>query len=621
MEDILFPYENFRKGQKEFISEVDNAIKERKHLIVHAPTGMGKTISTLASSLPYAIKKDFTIFFLTNRHSQHKIIIETLRKIKEKYALDFLVADIIGKKHMCSFDNVEKLSSREFYDYCKELREKDLCPFYTNSKNSLLKVERGLIYDRIKKEGPLTVDQVIKIAAKKFCTFEISADIAKRANIVIADYFHILSPGVRDSFMLRINKEIGKSIIIFDEAHNLSKRSRDLMSETLSTFSIENAIREAKEFEYFNISEALNELKLILEDLKQEKLEKTDESLISRNDIYNKIDEFINYHEFIGDLDFLADLAREKKKRSYSSAVSNFLKAWNIEEEGFTRILQLKKSKFGKEIITANIKCLDPSILFRPLTSNSLSLICMSGTLIPTEMYKDLLGFKDAKTLEFKNPFPTENRLNLIVSGVTTKFTKRSDDMYGLIASKSSTIIRSIPGNIIMFFPSYEILYNISARLRSLLSRTLFLEDPNNNPKERHNLLDEFKRTKDSVLFAVAAGSYGEGIDLPGIIKGVIIVGLPLNKPDLETRQLIDYYDKKYAKGWEYAYTFPAIIKTMQNAGRCIRSETDKGVIIFLEERYKWSSYKKCFPEDMNLIITDHPETDIENFFGNNNKV
>ncbi|MBI2671255.1 ATP-dependent DNA helicase [Candidatus Woesearchaeota archaeon] len=616
MEELFFPYKEFRKGQMEFISEVDLAIKERKHLIVHAPTGMGKTISTIAPSLAYALKKEFTVFFLTNRHSQHKIVLETLRKIKQKYDINFLVADVIGKKHMCSFDDVEKLSSREFYDYCKELREKELCPFYTNSKSKEMKVERELIYEKIKKEGPLTVEQVFNLVNKKFCTFEITADICRKANIIIADYFHILSPGIRDSFLLRINKEIGKSIIILDEAHNLAKRLRELMSETLSTFTIENAIKEAREFEYINISEVLKELKLILDDLKYEKLEKTEESLIKKEEFYERVNAYTDYFQFIGDLYFLADLVREKKKRSYSSGVANFLKAWSInDEEGFTRILQLKKSKIGKEIITLNLKCLDPSILFKPLINNSLSLICMSGTLLPTEMYQDLLGFDEAICKEYKNPFPYENRLNLIVSGVTTKFTKRSNEMYGLIATKASNILEKIPGNILMFFPSYEVMYNISANLRNLTKRKLLLENPANNKEERNELLEEFKTTKNSILLAVAAGSYGEGIDLPGIIKGVIIVGLPLNKPDLETMQLIDYYDKKYAKGWEYAYIFPAIIKTLQNAGRCIRSEKDKGVIVFLEERYKWSTYRKCFPDDLNLVITNSPEVEIEKFF------
>lgn len=615
MDKLLFPYAEYRTGQKEFILEIDKAINEKKHVIVHAPTGMGKTISTLAPTLAYAIKKELTIFFLTNRHSQHKIVLETLRKIKDKYKIDFMVADIIGKKHMCSFEDVDKLSSREFYDYCKELREKDLCPFYTASKSKEAKVEREVLYDKIRKNGPLTIDQVYKLASKKFCTFEITADIAKKSNIIIADYFHILSQGIRDSFLLRINKEMGKSIIIFDEAHNLSRRSRELMSDNLSTYVIENAVKEAREFNNPHIVEALNELKSILDELKESKLEKTDESLITKNEFFQRVSDYIDYFQFIGDLEYLADLVREKKKRSFSSLVAIFLKSWTTDSQGFTRIIKSSKLKTGKDNVNISIRCLDPSILFKPIIQNSSSIICMSGTLVPTEMYKDLLGFDEAVLKEYQNPFPSENRLNVIVNGVTTKFDKRSNEMYEKISNKCSLVLNNVPGNVIIFFPSYDIMYNISVHIRKNTDRKLFFENSAHNKEERVELIDNFKRSKNGILLAVAAGSYGEGIDLPGIVKGVIIVGLPLNRPDLETKELIEYYDKRYAKGWDYAYVYPAIIKTLQNAGRCIRSEKDKGIIVFLEERYKWSMYKKCMPDDLNLIITDDPEKEVKNFF------
>ena len=132
------------------------------------------------------------------------------------------------------------------------------------------------------------------------------------------------------------------------------------------------------------------------------------------------------------------------------------------------------------------------------------------------------------------------------------------------------------------------------------------------------NLLDEFKKHKEegSVLLAVTAGNFGEGVDLPGdLLKAVIVVGLPLQKPSLEIKELINYYDKKFQKGWDYAYIYPAIIKVLQNAGRCIRSEEDKGVIIFLDERFAWESYYKCFPTDQDIKISKLYEKKVEEFF------
>jgi DNA excision repair protein ERCC-2 len=114
----------------------------------------------------------------------------------------------------------------------------------------------------------------------------------------------------------------------------------------------------------------------------------------------------------------------------------------------------------------------------------------------------------------------------------------------------------------------------------------------------------------------VAAGSFGEGVDLPGVVKGVIVIGLPLDRPDLETTELITYYDKKFGKGWEYGYILPAMTRGIQNAGRCIRSESDRGVLVFLDERYPWPRYKSCFPPEWNLKTAPDYAEDISMFFG-----
>ena len=131
-------------------------------------------------------------------------------------------------------------------------------------------------------------------------------------------------------------------------------------------------------------------------------------------------------------------------------------------------------------------------------------------------------------------------------------------------------------------------------------------------------MLENYKGYKEqgAVLLGVSSGSFSEGIDLPGdYLKSVIVVGLPLAKPDLETKQLIEYYDMRFGKGWDYGYVYPAMIRTIQNAGRCIRSKEDKGVIIFLDERYRLQNYFKCFPKDWQMKITRMPIALIEEFF------
>ncbi|MDP2909069.1 MAG: helicase C-terminal domain-containing protein, partial [Nanoarchaeota archaeon] len=278
----------------------------------------------------------------------------------------------------------------------------------------------------------------------------------------------------------------------------------------------------------------------------------------------------------------------------------------------------LKKgfSKKGDAHITLSYRCLDPSMILKPISEEA-RIICMSGTLMPTQMYKDLFGF-EAETKEYNDPFPKQNRLNIIVPKTTTKFTQRDPEMWQKIAVVTSKMINAIPGNSAVFFPSYYILERVNDYLRTLCEKTTFIEHPNMSKEERDMLLEKYKTYKDqgAVLLGCSSGSFGEGIDLPGdYLKAVVIVGLPLSKPDLETKQLIDYYDQRFGKGWDYGYIYPALLKVIQNAGRCIRSEKDKGIRIFLDERYQWQNYYRCFPKDWQIKTTRTPMSMIEEFF------
>ena len=88
-----------------------------------------------------------------------------------------------------------------------------------------------------------------------------------------------------------------------------------------------------------------------------------------------------------------------------------------------------------------------------------------------------------------------------------------------------------------------------------------------------------------------------------------------MTKPDLETKALVEYFNKKFNKGWDYGYVFPAFNKCFQGAGRCIRSETDKGVVVFLDERYAWPNYIRCFPNKNSIKISLLYKKMIERFF------
>jgi len=617
LKEILFPHDRIRSIQDTMISDVHDAVKNKKNIIIHAPTGIGKTVSVLAPALSFAMDKDITIFFLTSRQTQHKIAVDTLKQIKKKYNNDFNVADIIGKKWMC-LQGVEGLNSGDFIDYCKKLRDDDQCEFYINTRKKSMRptvlAENNL--NELKVLGPMHVEELIDNCKKpKLCPYEMISLLAKDAKVIIADYNTIFNSSIRDSLFARINKKLEQCIVVVDEGHNLPQRARELLTVKLSTNIIDRAIKEANKFEFYNILTILKNLRDIFNELGFDLNFNKEEKLVRKYEFVDKINENWKYEDYVNELDLTGDLIKEKQKQSYVGSIGKFLEAWLNEDNGFARIL---KKDFINNNLILNYRCLDPSLVTKDVIERSYATIIMSGTLTPTFMYKDILGFSNVIEKVYTNPFPKNNRLCLIVPETTTKFTRRNNQEYRRIAEVCNKIVNKIPGNTLLFFPSYDLRDKVYKNLYDMSSKKFIIEKRNLSKEEKEKILEEFKENKDkgAVLLAVATGNFGEGIDLPGdFLKGVVIVGLPLEKPDLETKELIDYYEEKYGHGIDYGYIFPAITKCLQNAGRCIRSETDKGVIIFLDERFAWENYHRCLPEDMDFKISKMYEERIERFF------
>ncbi len=629
MQQYLFPFETIRQEQNKLISDVESALKNKQHIIINAPTGLGKTVSTIGPALKYAIDNDLTVFFLTPKHTQHKIAIDTLREIRKKFNLDIQGVDFIGKKNMCSVQGVENLPSGQFAVYCQNQIGEGKCEFYKNTKKNegVLQVKADKIVKDLMNSEPKHTEELVNLAKQeRMCGYEIAAEVSKKAKLIVADYYHLLHPSIRENFLRRTNNDLSKSIIIIDEAHNLPGRSRDLTSSSLSTFIINAAINEAKKSDFNETVQNLTAIKEVLHSIYNSGTEKEkDEAMIKKETFYDliKLKTNTDVQQLIADFEFIADEIREEKKQSFIGSVANFLQEWNGGEFGYVRIVKRdeKKSNDGEQRWILSYSCLDPSLVTQELIEKSYCTIAMSGTLSPVEMYRDLLGFSIDRTImkSYNSPFKQENRLNLIIPETTTKYSDRSVAQFKRIAEICANIINIVPGNSAVFFPSYQLRNDVYTYFSPLCKKTTFLEEQGMTKEEKSVFLEKYKDYKDSgaVLLGAVSGSFSEGIDLPGdFLKCVVIVGVPLNVPDLETKKLIDYYDAKYGKGWDYGYSLPAMTKCLQGAGRCIRSETDRGVIVFLDKRFSWGSYYKCFPKDWEIKMTALYEERVKEFFG-----
>ncbi|MFT4310860.1 MAG: ATP-dependent DNA helicase, partial [Candidatus Woesearchaeota archaeon] len=579
--------------QQKTIATINQTLNNKQNALIHAPTGSGKTIAALYPTLQYAKTHQKKVFFLTSRQTQHIMARQTAQKLHVR------IVDMVGKQHMCIHDDV--LAQQDFYHACRFAREKGKCSYFKHIRKQEHEAEEYA-------QATQTIDpkDAIQIGyQQQWCPYEFAALAARQTELIIGDYSYIFHDRIRDTFLKRIQTDSADCIVIIDEAHNLGKRIKEWYGQKLSTFMLRRAIEEANE----PIADLLRNILY------------TFEEFIDQNDIQERVvpkDFFTSlfdmpYNEALKMLYMY--VAQQENKQSYIHGVAQFMESWTKYDTGFTRIFGMDYTR-KQPTMQLSLKCLDPAIISEPIVESCHSVIGMSATLLPLQMYQDTLGMgQDAQLLLCESNFPTQNALHIVCPSITTKFSTRTTQEYEKIAQLITNALRDIPGNTVIFFPSYALQQAIGALIQT--SKTVFWEKSGFDPTQRALLLEQFKSQHQSggVLYAVASGSFGEGIDLPGeFLQGVIIVGLPLAKPNLEMQQLIAYYQEVYGRGWEYGYIYPALNTIMQNAGRCIRSETDKGVIIYMDERFLWGQYKQCFSPDMNIIVSQDLQ-EISEFF------
>lgn len=605
---MYFRHDSPRLEQKKLMEDMYAALLDHKNFMAQAPTGLGKTDASLAAALTYALEKKLTVFFLTPKISQHKIAIESVNGIAKKYSLDIKCVDLVGRMHCCIDDSLTKLDSESFQSSCTKKRKNRECKYYTNVRgnNVLSDAKAESKFKVVLDEYGIgkSHEELIKMGIKaQCCPYEWLLKIAERSNVIIADYYHLLVPQIRDVFLMKIKKRIEDSIVIIDEAHNLSSRIRQSLSFSLNSFILR---RVEKEMKYLKIDPGPIELEFSNWAIK--KLQKDEQKMIDTMDFVQFISDFgFDYETITDKLDEIGnEFIESTSKKSACLKFSQFLLSWLKEEEGSARILKRKGANYY-----LSKKILDPSSATKML-NNFAGTILMSGTLMPLKMHRDILGLSDSTIMkEYQSPFDPKNVINLVTPHITTKYSRRNDETFELVANKIDQIIRSTPGGVAVFFPSYAYMDKILSRIQS---RNLLIQKSAMKSHEIKKLIHDFKNG--GVLCAVQGGSLSEGVDFSnGEIKTAIIVGVGLDEMNLETKALIEYYDKKFGLGWDYGYLYPGTIKAVQAAGRGRRKESDRLVVVYMDERFMWQKYNWILNKKEKLLVTENPEFEVEKFW------
>ena len=575
---VQFPYE-YRDGQKELAGSVYRSILREKRLFIQAPTGTGKTLAALFPSVK-AMGEGLSdkIFYLTAK---------TITRTVAANCLDLLRGQDLRMKSVL-------LTAKEKICFCEEANcNPDACPY---AKGHFDRVNDAVFEILSTGKDQMTREEILAHAEKwQVCPFELSLDIATWVDTIICDYNYAFDPRAHlKRFFYEGTKE--DYIFLVDEAHNLVERARNMYSASI-------------------YKEDFLELKRMLKG----RAPKVEKQLTKSNSHLLELKRECEHYEILKDINALylqlltlsgelqeymeteSDPEVKKAVTEFYLNLRTFLNTYDVLDESYTIYTQLKED--GR--FALHLFCIHPANRLKEYLQHGRGCVFFSATFLPIGYYKELLsGDMEDYAVYATSCFPPENQLVYVGNDVTTKYTRRGIREYEKISHYIEETLKARKGNYLVFFPSYEMLENVyGAFVTSKMAKQCVckLQSAHMTEEEREAFLAEFEKEQETSLlgFCVMGGIFSEGIDLTEEkLIGAIIVGTGLPRVCVERELLKQYFDAKGLGGFDYAYLYPGMNKVLQSAGRVIRTATDRGCVLLLDERFEKNEYKKLFPRE-----------------------
>ncbi|MCP4398527.1 MAG: DEAD/DEAH box helicase [bacterium] len=605
IEALDFPFASYRPGQRRMAESVYRAIRDKTQLLAQAPTGIGKTLAALFPAIKaIGEKKTCKIFYLTARTTGRSVAEQSLRVQRDK-GLRLKALTITAKDKVC-FRPESACNGEE-------------CEF---ARGYFDRVNEGL--ESIFSQDSWNRD-TIEEAARQFtlCPFEFSLGLSLWADCVICDYNYAFDPRVYlKRFFLEIQEDY---CFLVDEAHNLVDRSREMFSAEIYKQPFLDLRRTLKERlpklykQMGKINTCLLEYRKLCEEHPDRKLSREGDFRVEKDapeTLLPLLREFLK-------------LAEVWLAQNIQSAFRAALLDLYFEIHQFIRISEQYDeayvSCFEKDGSDLRLKlfCLDPSRLMADALQRCRSAIFFSATLTPLDYFHSIFGCDEsAGRMMLASPFPPENLCLLVADRISTYYRQR-EKTKGAVAQAIASAIWPKTGNYLLFFPSYHYMRMVADSFAGQNpDTTTIIQTPGMTEAEREEFLDRFSHENQETLlgFAVMGGIFGEGIDLVGDrLSGTVITGVGLPGISPERELIKDHFAQTQGAGFEFAYLYPGINRVLQAAGRVIRSEHDRGVVLLIDQRFSTPRYTRLFPQEWRPVkVRNQKEFDtyLQEFWG-----
>ena len=576
---IEFPFP-YRKGQRELAVSVYRTILRKKKLFIQAPTGVGKTISTVFPAVK-AVGEELgeKIFYLTAKTITRTVAEQAFETLREQN-LKFKVITLTAKEKIC---------------FCEETScNPDDCPY---AKGHFDRVNDA-VYELLMREDVMSREVLEAQARKhKVCPFEMALDVSTWVDGVICDYNYVFDPDAR---LRRFFAEGGAGgyLFLIDEAHNLVERGRQMYSAELCKEDF-LAVKKLVKGEAPRFAKRLEACNKILLAMKKE---------CENYKVLDNISHFgIQLMNVLSETDRYLEECVDKEVREtvldFYFQVRSFLNIYDGLDENYVVYTEYQEN--GRFVL--KLFCVNPAANLQKCLDKGNSAVFFSATLLPIQYYKRLLSTeKDNYAVYIDSSFDTKKRLLMNGVDVSTRYAMRSREMYQRYATYIFRVVKAKMGNYLIFFPSYRFMEDVYQEFTQLLASDeeemeLVIQQKHMDEEERENFLRAFEmgREKSLIGFGVLGGIFSEGIDLTNEkLIGTLIIGTGLPQVCNEREILKSYFDQKGLYGFDYAYRYPGMNKVLQAAGRVIRTEDDRGVILLLDERFQREKGKEIFPKE-----------------------
>lgn len=575
---IKFPFKEYREGQEKLTRGIYSTIAKNKMMFAQAPTGVGKTISSIFPAV-HAVGegKIDKIFYLTAKTVGAKVAEESFEKMREQ-GLKFRNISLTAKDKICF--NVGSNCNPDSCEYAKN---------YYGKVNHV-------IFEMLNNENTFTRENIEKYAKEyKVCPFELSLDLSLYADAVICDYNYVFDPSVYLKRYFR-DGSICDCAFLIDEAHNLVDRARGMYSAEIDKYTLKDALYTASMV--FNTLEGL--IKKALEDIEHYESLCDKDGEYSTNQIPGSLikslssvnDEIL----YLFNKNMVRNADDFKKLGDLSNLCNQFIKIGDLYDDKYMFFVEKKDNTVLK------LFCIDPSRNLKGCYKRGKSAIVFSATLSPLKYFRDILGGDDESYgISIDSPFDVKNREVILVDNVSTKYKDREKSYERIIEYIYSTVSLK-KGNYMVFAPSFDYVNKLEAKFNELHpSINTIKQDLHMKEEDRETYLSKFEDNPSDTLvsFNVVSGIFGEGIDFKGDkLIGAIIVGVGLPMICLERNIIKNHFQKENGYGFDFAYTFPGLNKVIQAAGRVIRTDDDRGIIMLIDDRFGTAKYKSLLPKE-----------------------